>query len=116
MKETKKKYLLQFIEQYHNDCAGITNIIDKLVEFGEVLTTDTAVNILDGGFLSNFIKCFDYSEGIGIVKWEFNQLFWESNLWREFLRVKMKNLIDERDSIQNEIDELSELNNNIPKD
>jgi len=102
---------LEFARKYHEysfeGYAGLDNILRKLFDKGQVITT---IEPSTSGGVFNFISCSAAKESVGCYFWSFDPQFWE---WSEFTSFVKR----EKEIVSNQIKEkrkeIRELNDKV---
>ena len=102
---------LEFARKYHEYSferyAGLDNILRKLFDQGQVLTT---IEPSTSGGIFTFISCSTAKESVGCYFWSFNSEFWKWSEFTSFIELE-KEIVSNQ--IKEKRKEIRELNDRI---
>lgn len=108
---------IDFAETYNKKTSK--NLLKKLFKTGRVITTDIAVNILDKAYVSSFVKCEPFTDGVDLWEWKLDEGFWDCLVFKSFIEKKIKAKEDEllklkikKAILEQEIKEIQEFKKN----
>lgn len=108
-----KNVACTMIADYHQsfrDLNGFSNIVEKLVNAGAVITTGTWNDLMGAGCVGNFVGDTPYEGGVDLYEWTLKESFWVSKFFEEYLKLQTKELMDE---ISVKETELEKMQNNL---
>lgn len=105
--ELDKKLAIRLFDMEKSKLAGLPNIIEKLINQGEVITTVTSSDIFFGG-VENFLRTEVYEGGVGVYRITLDTSLYDWVEFKDFKARQKKALQDKIDALHSELDLLKD--------